>query len=291
LAFTAYARMQDPALADWIEQEVRFPSSMVDRITPVTSDADRAEVQQLTGVEDGWPVVCEPYLQWVLEDDFVAGRPTFEQVGVQLVPDVRPYELMKLRLLNASHQALAYLGLLAGHGYVHEVACDPLFATFVRAYMDDEATPTLPPLPGVDLHGYKSTLLQRFANPEVRDTLPRICAETSDRIPTFLLPVTRELLAAGRDVSLSALVVASWARYAEGVDESGRDLDVVDRLREPLTAAARRQRAEPLAFLQVRQVFGDLGDDPRFTGPYLRALASLHERGARATVAAQLGQA
>jgi mannitol 2-dehydrogenase len=289
-AFTQYARRQDPALADWIEQEVRFPSSMVDRITPVTSDADRAEVQELTGVEDGWPVVCEPYTQWVLEDDFVAGRPAFEQVGVQLVPDVRPYELMKLRLLNASHQALGYLGLLAGYDYVHEVARDPLFATFVRAYMDDEATVTLPALPDVDLEDYKSTLVQRFANPEIRDTLPRICADTSDRIPTFLLPVTRELLAAGRDVSLSALVVASWARYAEGVDEQGGAIEVVDRLREPLTAAARRQRVEPLAFLQVRQVFADLADDPRFTGPYLRALASLHERGARATVAAQLGR-
>jgi mannitol 2-dehydrogenase len=246
-------------------------------------------VQELTGVADGWPVVCEPYTQWVLEDDFAAGRPALEQVGVQLVPDVRPYELMKLRLLNASHQALGYLGLLAGYRYVHEVAGDPLFGTFVRAYMDDEASPTLPALPGVDLEDYKSTLVLRFANPEIRDTLPRICADTSDRIPTFLLPVTRELLAAGRDVSLSALVVASWARYAEGVDEQGGDIDVVDRWKEPLTAAARRQRAEPLAFLQVREVFGDLADDPRFTGPYLRSLASLHERGARATVAAQLG--
>jgi mannitol 2-dehydrogenase len=264
---------------------------MVDRITPVTSDADRAEVQELTGVEDGWPVVCEPYLQWVLEDDFVAGRPALEEVGVQLVPDVRPYELMKLRLLNASHQALGYLGLLAGYGHVHEVALDPLFASFVRAYMDDEATATLPPLPGVDLDDYKTTLVQRFGNPEVRDTLARICADTSDRIPTFLLPVTRELLAAGRDVSLSALVVASWARYAEGVDERGREIDLVDRWREPLTAAARRQRVQPLAFLQVREVFGDLADDPRFTGPYLRSLASLHEQGARATVAAHLGQA
>jgi mannitol 2-dehydrogenase len=287
-AFTSYARRRDAELADWIEQEVRFPSSMVDRITPVTSDADRAEVQELIGVQDGWPVVCEPYTQWVLEDDFVAGRPAFEEVGVQLVRDVRPYELMKLRLLNASHQALGYLGLLAGYQHVHEVARDPLFATFVRAYMDDEATPTLPALPGVDLEDYKSTLVERFANPEVRDTLPRICADTSDRIPTFLLPVTRELLAAGRDVSLSALVVASWARYAEGVDEQGRDIDVVDRWRDQLTAAARRQRADPLAFLQVRQVFGDLADDPRFRGPYLRSLASLHARGARATVQAQV---
>jgi mannitol 2-dehydrogenase len=290
-AFTSYARRSDTELAEWIEQEVRFPCSMVDRITPVTSDSDRAEVQELIGVQDGWPVVCEPYTQWVLEDDFVAGRPAFEEVGVQLVPDVRPYELMKLRLLNASHQALGYLGLLAGYQHVHEVARDPLFATFVRAYMDDEATPTLPALPGVDLEDYKSTLVERFANPEVRDTLPRICADTSDRIPNFLLPVTRELLDAGRDVSLSALVVASWARYAEGVDEQGRDFDVVDRWHDELTAAARRQRTEPLAFLQVRQVFGDLADDPRFTGPYLRSLASLHERGARATVQAQVRQA
>jgi mannitol 2-dehydrogenase len=235
-------------------------------------------------VADAWPVMCEPFTQWVLEDSFAAGRPPLESVGVQLVQDVRPYELMKLRLLNAGHQTLGYLGVLLGHRYVHEAAQDPHLSTFLTASMDLEATPTLGPLPGVDLAAYKATLLQRFASEGVRDTLARICADTSDRIPKFLLPVVREQLAAGRGVGLAALVVASWARYAEGIDEQGGPIDVVDPVRDRLVAAAARQRSEPTAFLQVREVFGDLADDPRFTRPYTWALASLHASGARATL-------
>jgi len=282
--FTAYARLRDPALGDWVEHEVAFPSSMVDRITPATTDDDRAALADGFGVLDAWPVVSESFTQWVLEDDFPSGRPDLGSVGVQLVGDVLPYELMKLRLLNASHQALAYLGYLCGHRYVHEAAGDPLIATFLRAYMDGEATPTLAPVPGVDLEDYKATLIARFANPHVRDTLARICADTSDRIPKFLLPVVREQLARGGDVRLAALVVASWARYAEGVDEEGEPIDVVDPLRPVLTAAAARQRREPTAFLEVRDVFGDLVDAPRFRSPYVEALASLHRVGARATL-------
>lgn len=282
--FSAFARLLDPALGDWVEQDVRFPNSMVDRITPATTDDDRAALADRFDIADGWPVVCEPYSQWVLEDDFGGDRPPFEAAGVQLVADVRPYELMKLRLLNASHQALSYLGYLSGHRYVHEAAQDPLFARFVRAYMDREATPTLKPVPGVDLDTYKATVLGRFANPEVRDTLSRICAETSDRIPKFLLPVVRDQLAADGDVDLSALVIAAWARYAEGVDEQGQPIDVVDPLRDTLMAAASRQRQDATAFLQVREVFGDLVDDARFTAAYTSALASLHEYGARATL-------
>ncbi len=287
--FAAFARLRDAGLGDWVEHEVRFPNSMVDRITPATTDDDRAAVAERLGVVDGWPVVCEPFTQWVLEDHFGGDRPPLERVGVQLVDDVRPYELMKLRLLNAGHQALGYLGYLAGHRYVHEAAQDPLFARFVRSYMDREATPTLDPVPGVDLDAYKATLLERFANAEVRDTLARICAETSDRIPKFLLPVLREQLTAGGPVALGALVVAAWARYAEGVDEQGRPIEVVDFLRERLTAAAARQRAEPTAFLQVREVFGDLVEDTRFVDAYTRALASLHGRGARATLREAVG--
>ena len=141
--FTAFARLRNPDLADWIEREVRFPSSMVDRITPVTTADDRVLVERQLKIADAWPVVCEPFTQWVLEDEFVAGRPPFEDVGVQLVESVEPYELMKLRLLNASHQALGYLGYLAGYRLVHEVCRDPLFVDFLLRYMDDEATPTL----------------------------------------------------------------------------------------------------------------------------------------------------
>ncbi|HTW02792.1 MAG TPA: mannitol dehydrogenase family protein [Streptosporangiaceae bacterium] len=283
-AFTAFARLRDRGLGDWVDREVSFPSSMVDRITPVTTDADRNEVRERFGIDDRWPVVCEPYTQWVLEDAFTGGRPPYERAGVQLVDRVEPYELMKLRLLNASHQAMAYFGWLAGYRLVHEAAQDPLFRAFLLGYMDREATPTLAPVPGVDLGRYKHTLIERFSNPFIRDTIARLCAQSSDRIPKWLLPVIRERLSAGGEIRLSAAVVASWARYAEGTDEQGRPIEVVDRLAEVLTGLARRQRDDPDAFIANPGVFGDLADDKRFVAAYRSALASLHERGARATL-------
>jgi mannitol 2-dehydrogenase len=282
--FTAFARLRDPELGDWVEREVSFPNSMVDRITPVTTDADRAEVAERFGIEDRWPVVCEPYTQWVLEDAFTAGRPPYERAGVQLVDQVEPYELMKLRLLNASHQAMCYFAYLSGYRLVHEAARDPLFQAFLLGYMDEEATPTLAPVPGVDLDGYKHTLIDRFSNPQVRDTIARLCAQSSDRIPKWLLPVVRQQLAAGGQIRRSAAVVASWARYDEGVDEAGQPIEVVDRLADTLTRLARRQREDPDSFIANRDVFGNLADDKRFVTAYRSALASLHQRGARATL-------
>jgi mannitol 2-dehydrogenase len=205
---------------------------------------------------------------------------------VQVVADVEPYELMKLRLLNASHQALCYFGYLAGYRLVHEVAQDPLFANFLLDYMNREATPTLAPVPGIDLDAYKLQLIERFSNAGVRDTVARLCAKSSERIPEWLLPVVRENLAAGRDVTLSAAVVASWARYAEGVDEQGEPIRVDDRLADTLQQIAAKQREDPLAFVKNRELFGDLADEPAFTEPYLNTLNSLHSRGARATLEA-----
>ena len=282
--FTAFARLRDPELGDWVEREARFPNSMVDRITPVTTDGDRAEISERFGIDDRWPVVCEPYTQWVLQDDFTDGRPPYERAGVQVVDHVEPYELMKLRLLNGSHQAMAYFGYLAGYRLVHEAARDPLFQAFLLGYMDKEATPTLAPVPGVDLDGYKYTLIERFSNPQVRDTIARLCAESSDRIPKWLLPVVREQLANGGEIRRSAAVVASWARYAEGVDEAGQPIEVIDRLRDCLMQAARRQREDPDAFIANRDIFGDLADEKPFVSAYRSTLASLHQRGARATL-------
>jgi len=292
--FTAYAELREQSwgeagLADWVRSEVHFPNSMVDRITPVTTDEDRAEIATRYGVQDDWPVVCEPFTQWVLEDDFTLGRPPLQDVGVQVVGDVEPYELMKLRLLNASHQALCYFGHLAGYRLVHEVAQDPLFARFLLAYMDIEATPTLEPVPGIDLDSYKHQLISRFSNAAVRDTVARLCAESSDRIPKWLLPVIRQQLTTGGSVTLSAAIVASWARYAEGVDEQGASIEVVDRLADRLRAAAIRQRDEPLAFIADRELFGDLVDEPAFVSGYSLALSSLHEVGARATLEQLVG--
>jgi mannitol 2-dehydrogenase len=282
--FSEFARLLDPEFADWIEREVDFPSSMVDRITPATTDQDRASVIQRFGIVDAWPVVCEPFTQWVLEDSFDSGRPALEKAGVQVVDDVTPYELMKLRLLNASHQGLCYFGRLCDYTYVHEAAQDPLFRRFLRGYMDHEATPTLAPVPGVDLELYKGTLLERFANSEIRDTIARLCAESSDRIPKWLVPVIREQVARDGAIARSAAIVSSWARYAEGVDEHGAPIEIVDRRREEVMALAGAD--DPLAFIASRDLFGDLAESERFKDAYLDALRSLHELGARATLAA-----
>jgi mannitol 2-dehydrogenase len=287
--FTAFARMRSADLARWIEEHVAFPNSMVDRITPVTTDDDRRTLTDRFGVQDAWPVVCEPFAQWVLQDQFPAGRPPLEQAGVQLVDDVEPYELMKLRLLNATHQALCYLGYLAGYRYAHEVCADRTFVAYLRDFMDLESTPTLRPVPGVDLDQYKSSLIKRFANPQVRDTLARLCAESSDRIPKWVLPIIRDRLTAGGEITRATLVVAAWARYAEGVDEAGDPIAVTDRLAGQLGKAARAQRAAPLAFIEQRFLFGDLVDDSRFADQYKVALDSLHAIGARATLVNLVG--
>ncbi len=282
--FSAFARLRDAELGDWVASAVSFPNSMVDRITPQTTDSDRAQVHARFGVTDAWPVLCEPFVQWVLEDSFGIGRPPLEDVGVQVVDDVEPYELMKLRLLNASHQGLCYFGYLAGYRLVHEVAQDPLFADFLLAYMHREAAPTLMPVPGIDLESYQHTLIARFSNGEVRDTVARLCAESSDRIPKWLLPVIRSQLTRGGEITRSAAIVASWARYAEGLDEAGEPIAIVDRLAERLTASALAQAEDPLAFVRDRELFGDLADDERFVAAYSEALAALHADGARATL-------
>lgn len=282
--FTAFARLKDPELGEWMDANVSFPNSMVDRITPVTTDEDRASIAKEFGVEDAWPVVCEDFEQWALEDHFTQGRPPFDEAGVQLVEDVEPYELMKLRLLNASHQGQCYFGYLAGYRYAHEVCQDPTFARFLLDYMDREATPTLRPVPGIDLDAYKHKLIARFSNEYVRDTLARLCAESSDRIPKWLVPVIRENLKNDGEIHRSAAIVASWARYAEGVDEQGEPIAVVDRLKDSLMAAAARNREDKLAFIAQREVFGDLVDNERFVEAYTKALDALHQRGARAAV-------
>jgi mannitol 2-dehydrogenase len=285
-SFAAFAALRDPELGEWVAASVPFPNSMVDRITPVTTDDDRAELAERFGVEDAWPVVCEPWTQWVMEDFFACGRPPLEDAGVQLVDDVAPYELMKLRLLNAGHQVLAQPGRLAGFTYVHEASGDALFRAFLGCYLDEEATPTLAPVPGIDLGSYKAGLLDRFASPAIGDTLARICAEASDRIPRFLLPVLRANLASGGPIDAAVTVLAAWARSAEGTDDEARPIELVDARAEELAAAARRQGEDPLAFIADRGLFGDLVDDERFAVTYRTALESLRTRGTRATLEA-----
>lgn len=282
--FTAHARAVDSDLASWIEQHVSFPNSMVDRITPATTDDDRRYIREELGYEDGWPVVTEDFIQWVMEDNFVNGRPPYEDVEVQMVDDVEPYEKLKLRMLNSSHQGLCYFAHLAGYHKVDEAVSNPLIADFLRAYMKNEAEPTLDPVEGIDVEAYAETLIRRFTNRYVKDTVPRLCAESSDRIPKWLVPVIQDNLRDGGSVRYSAAIVASWARYAEGIDEKGQGITIVDNAEESVRAAAQDQHEDDLAFLRNRDFFGDLVEHEEFTTPYRETLRSLHDVGSLKTL-------
>lgn len=258
-AILTFAGAIDPLLATWIDDHVAFPNSMVDRITPVTTDDDRRMVSATFGVDDAWPVVTEPFTQWVLEDQFCNGRPAFERVGVQVVNDVAPYELMKLRLLNASHQAMAYIGLLRGHIYVHEAVADKEVEHLLRAWLE-EARTTLAPVHGIDVDDYIDSLFERFRNLFIADTLARLAVDASDRVPKFVLPAVRENLAAGRPISAGVGIVAYWAKY----------LSIADGIVDPLAGelVARAKSPDPLEFIHYRTVFGDLGSSEEFTQTY-----------------------
>lgn len=283
-AVVEHAQLLHPGVVGWVDEHARFPCSMVDRITPATTPDLVAAVERDFGVADRWPVAAESFAAWVLEDDFAAGRPPLGDAGVLLVDDVAPYEAMKLRLLNAGHQCLCYFAWLCGYRMVHDAARDPLLAEFLCAYFDSEAIPTLAPVPGIDLAAYSRELVERFANPGVADTVARLCAYSSDRIPAWLLPVIRANLRTGGPVRLASAAVASWARYSEAVDEHGEPIEVVDNLADSLVPAARSERERPGAFLENPAVFGDLPRAPRFAEAYRRALDSLHTNGARATL-------
>ena len=280
-ATVGFARQLDERLADWIDENVAFPDSMVDRITPVTTNADRAWVASRYGVEDAWPVIAEPFVQWVLQDTFPLGRPPLEQAGVMMVDDVEPYERMKLFLLNGTHQALSYVGAMLGHTYVHEAIGDPRVAGFVRAYLTTEALAAVPDVPGADPAAYIETVLDRFANPAIADTIARQVVDGSARMPKFVLPVIRHTLDTGGRPRHGAAIVASWAVYlarAKAGDAAWRVPP--DPLADELTARAARWRTAPLDFVCYAPVFGTLGGDLAFVEAYEEALDLLAAGGA-----------
>ena len=284
---TQFAALRSRNLAKWIEAEVAFPSTMVDRIVPETTNADRAAISAALGMTDGWPVITEPFTQWIVEDRFTAGRPDFAAAGVQLVSDVTPFEDMKLRLLNASHSALAYLGYLAGHETIAATMTDARFAAFARQVML-EAAPTLAMPEGTDLAAYSASLLQRFSNPALRHRTWQIAMDGSQKLPQRLLATMQDRLRLGLPVHTHALAVAGWMRYVTGTDERGRAIDVRDPLAAKLKAIA--ESAGPVAdrlapaLLEVEQIFGALGADPRMRSAVTAALAKLFEVGARQAV-------
>lgn len=273
----AFVDQQDPELARWIRQEVTFPNAMVDRITPVTSPQDITYLQEKLGIQDEWPVTCEPFTQWVIEDQFSDGRPTWEAVGAQFVQDVTPYEQMKIRLLNAGHSVLGILGSIYGHQTIDECVGDPIFATYLRAFMEREVVPILDPVEGIDLPTYIDSLFDRFSNPAIKDNLVRICLESSAKIPKFIVPTILDNLAKGGSIHLSALVIAAWCRYSDQqVSQSGTALEVVDAMKEELHEAASGTAKDPLSFLAVTAVFGELINSPIFTEVYAKMIAEIY---------------
>jgi fructuronate reductase/mannitol 2-dehydrogenase len=284
-AVVGFARLRDEVLARWIADTVAFPSSMVDRITPQTTADERVAVATVFGVRDRWPVITEPFSQWVVEDNFCNVRPPLDHVGVRYVSDVAPYELMKTRLLNASHCALGYLGHLAGYLHTHEVVADPVFRAYTARLMDEEISPLLPVVAGVDLADYRFTLLERFANPAIGDRLERLCGRGSTKMPSYLLPSLRRAVQEGRPYALLALAVAGWFRYLQRVDHAGDPVEIHDLRGPELQALALAGGQDPRPLLAERSVFGDLGRDRGFVEVLAEALRRFERDGVRATVA------
>ena len=283
------ARLSDPAFADWVEANVAFPNSMVDCITPATSDRERRMVAERFGLTDAVPVACEPFRQWVLEDNFPRGRPALEKVGAEFVPDVAKYELMKLRILNGGHAAIAYPSALLGHHFVHDAMADPTIRDWLVALEDREIIPTLPAIGGVDFDAYRDMIVERFSNPEVGDTIPRLCLDGSNRQPKFVLPTIRDALSHGLPVEGLALEVALWCRYCAGTDEAGDAIPPNDDDHADLKTRALAAKDDPSAFLSNGRVFGDLGQDPAFAKAFGTALAALWTRGVRDTLGDYVG--
>ncbi|HSO99356.1 MAG TPA: mannitol dehydrogenase family protein, partial [Solirubrobacteraceae bacterium] len=251
-AFSGFGRLRDPDQGDWIAEAVAFPNSVVDRITPATTGANRDELRRRIGLEDGWPVVCEPFIQWVLEDVNPGPRPPYEAVGVQVLADVRPFEQMKLRLLNAGHQAVAYFGALLGYRLVHEAVRDPLVRNFLTAYLQDEAVATIGGVAPAQLQAFAGAVPQRFSNPAISDTLARLAVDASDRIPKFVLPVIRAQLERNGSIQRATAIIVAWARC---LASPAQPLEMADRRLDDLLDRARRDDGDPGVFIAYQPVF------------------------------------
>ena len=284
-ALLAFAALRDPDLRDWIDRNVTFPNAMVDRITPMTSAAHRLKLADEKNIDDAWPVVCEPFVQWVLEDKFVSGRPAWEQVGVQFTDDVTPYEEMKIKLLNGSHLALTYLGFLKGYRYVHETMNDPLFVRYIRAYMDLDVTPQLAAVPGIDLESYKDTLIERFSNQAIADQLERVCSDGSSKFPKFTVPTINRLITDKAGLERASLVVAAWALYLKGVDETGMSYRIPDPRAEFCQALVADDVLITQRLLEVEEIFGlAIPRSAEFVAAFEQNLNNLRDLGVSGTL-------
>jgi fructuronate reductase len=277
-----FAQRFDAGLAAWIAAECSFPNSMVDRIVPRTTDADRERISGRLGLHDAWPVVAEPFFDWVVEDRFVAGHPAWQHGGARFVADAAPFEHAKLRLVNGCHSAIAYLGVLAGWETVDTAVGHAALRRYLERLLHDEIAPTLPATPGLDLRAYGARLLERFANPALQHRTRQIAMDGSQKIPQRWLGTVRDRLAAGAGIERLALAVAAWLQTLGGVDEAGRTLAVDDPLADALARCADAapgavQRVEALC--SFAPVFGELGADPRFVGAVLQQAQRLRAEG------------
>lgn len=274
----AYANKQDKGLADWIEKEVGFPNAMVDRITPVTSEVVIKYLENNFDLNDQWPVVCEPFIQWVIEDKFSNGRPPLEDLGVQFVQDVTPYEKMKIRLLNAGHSVLGIPGAIHGHETIDACMRDTVFSKFMRDFMDKEVTPILGKIEGIDIEKYKDTLEDRFANVNIKDRVGRICMESSAKLPKFLIPTIKENLEKGGSIKYGTFILATWCYYSDkGIDENGKPLEIIDVQKDELHQAAKETETIWKAFLHLSEIFGSLIENERFVKKYVSAVQAIYK--------------
>lgn len=272
----AYITLADPELLDWVEQNISFPNAMVDRITPVTSQEAVDLLNTQFGIADAWPVVCEPFCQWIIEDDFINGRPDWNLVGAQFVKDVHPYEKMKIRLVNGGHVALGFTGYLNGYTFVYETMADPVFFNFVKDFLDEEVTPILDEVPGIDVEEYKKILMQRFSNPYIKDQLTRIFSESSAKIPKFLMPTISDQLVNGVSLKRAALILAAWCHYLEKTENK----EVQDDMKQLLIKEATESiNGDPLAFLKIVSIFGDIAEKEEFSFQYLLFLNGIRKDG------------
>jgi mannitol 2-dehydrogenase len=288
-AVVGLADAVDPALAAWVRAEVAFPNAMVDRVVPATGDRERQLLRDQFGVEDAAPVFCEDFRQWVLEDRFPAGRPALEEVGATFVPDVTPFETMKLRILNGGHALIAYPAALIDLTFVHEALRHELIGAFLAKVATDEILPIVPPVPDTDLGDYLALIQRRFANSKIGDTIRRLCLDGSNRQPKFIIPSIRDRLAKGAPVDGLALGSAFWCRYCAGQTESGAEIAANDPSWDRLQDRAKAARSDPKAWLGMRDIYGDVGESPAFAAAFGASLEALWADGTLAVLRRYLG--
>lgn len=283
-AVTGLANLSDPEYAQWILDKVAFPNGMVDRITPATSDREREILARDYGLEDAWPVFCEDFTQWVLEDKFPAGRPALETVGVTFVSDVTPYENMKIRILNGGHAIIAYPAGLMDIHFAHEAMEHPLIRSFLEKVEQDEIIPTVPPVPNTDLGDYFRKIEERFANPKIGDTIRRLCLDGSNRQPKFIIPSIVDRLKAGAGIDGLALESALWCRYCYGTTESSQIIESNDPNWDRLVSAARAARDNPIVWLEMEDMYGKVGQSTLFRERFAFMLRAIWSEGVESTI-------